>query len=163
MKKILIGLSLIAGIAFAGDIEYAVNVSSNTPTAVLPPCFRPATSSIWYANTAVTNGTVLKVKDTGVFYFVLTTGTTSTNTAPSVTSGMETNGTAVLIAINKSGRKKALITQEANADLWYQTGTTCTTNGGEFAFLKAQQYRTDSDDMVWVYSTSDVKLNVIDK
>lgn len=172
MKKlyILFAIVLVASGAIlaqnAQDAEYSVTLAADTSTTILPPRYNPNTYDYLFAtNTAVTNGWVLRVRSTKQNYMVLTTGTTSTNAAPTGTAGqVETNGTATLIHCRYiGGRDAAYVTQEADASIWYHTAFTATTNGGEYAYKQGQQYRTDQDGAVSVIATNAVKLNIVDR
>jgi len=167
MKKlnlIILLAVLAAGATFAGDAEYPVTLAANTSTAILPPRIRPKSIDGYFPlSTAVTNGYLYRVLATGEDYMVLTGGTT-TNAAPTGVSGqVEANGTATVIhCAYKSPRIMAYVTPEADADIWYHTGYTATTNGGQFAYLKGQQLRTDEQQPTSAISTSAVKLNIKD-
>lgn len=169
MKKlnlIILIAVVAAGAIFAGDSEYSLTLGAGESTVILPPRYNPNdVDGFWTTNSVVTNGYVFRVQSTKENYMVLTGGTTSATNYPSGTSGqVETSGTATVIHCRYKGpRVIAHVTQEADANLWYQTGYTATTNGGEFAYLKGQQYRTDERGAVSVYSESAVKINIWDK
>ena len=159
MKRIVLLFALLAAaFCFADDSEYAVTVAATNSTVIISPAHRPGTWEPWTASTAVTNGTNLR---SGSDYFmVLTTGTTGTN-APTKAVGLITDGTAELLYIK--GRKRAIVTMEADAEVWFHTGTTASTNGGEYAFEQGQQYSSDTSDAVSVWPATAVKLNIITK
>ena len=161
MKKfIVLAIIAISTVAYCDDSEYAIVIPTNTSVVIAAPAYKPSTWQAWTASTAVTNGVNLR---SGTDYFmVLTTGTTDTN-APTKAAGVITDGTAELLYIQQTGRKKLIVTQEANAEIWYHTGTSATTNGGEFAYLKGQQYSSDANGPVSVFSPDGVRLNIITK
>lgn len=163
MKKlILVIMTALVACIYSDDIEYSVTLVPDTSTVILSQAYRkPTVWETWTAETAVTNGTVLKYGSN--YYTVMTTGTTSTN-APTVTvdSGVITDGTAELIWV-RGGRKKALVTQEGNGQIWFHTGSVATTNGGEYAYLQGQQYITTSDTAISVISDTALKLNIRDQ
>jgi len=169
MKKlILITLAVLAvGAAFAQDAEYAITVPATNSTAILPPRNNKQVNidGLWTTNSVVTNGQIFRVLTTKQDYMVLVGGTTSTNTYPSGTAGqVETSGSATAIHCNYlSPRTAAHISQLADADLWYWTGLTASTNGGQYAYLEGQQFRTNEKGAVSVWSATEVKLTIWDQ
>ena len=167
MKKTVL-LSLLMAICLpvmAQDSEYAVTVPATNSTVILPPRKAQITADAgWVATNAVTQGQILFGVTANEYYMVLAAGTTGTN-APTGTAGQtEANGSATLIHCNRTdGREKALVTQAADAEVWYQTGTSADNTGGEYTFAKGQQYSTSEDGAVSVYSTEGVVLHIIDK
>ncbi len=168
MKKLTLSIIiavLAAGAAIAGDSEYSITVGTES-TVILPPRVdNNYRTGLWTTNTAVVNGEILRVLSTKQDYLVLVAGTTDATDYPTgVTGQVETNGTAIVIHCSyRAPRTAAHVTQESIADIWYHTGMTATTNGGEFAFTKGQQYRTDEDGPVSAIASDDVKLSIKDK
>ena len=168
MKKLILILAVLAaGAAFAQDAEYAITVPATNSTVILPPRDNKQVNidGLWTTNSVVTNGQIFRVLTTSQEYMVLVGGTTSTNTYPSGTAGqVETSGTATVIHCHYlSPRNAAHVTQEADAQIWYHSGLSATTNGGNYAYLKGQQFRTNEKGAVSVYSDVEVKLNIWDK
>jgi hypothetical protein len=168
MKKLILTLAVLAvGAAFAQDAEYAITVPATNSTAILPPRDNKQVNidGLWTTNSVVTNGQIFRVLTTSLDYMVLVGGTTSTNTYPSGTSGqVETSGSVTLIHCHYlSPRTAAHVTQEADADIWYHTGLTATTNGGEYAFSEGQQFRTNEKGAVSVWAATEVKLAIKDQ
>lgn len=165
MKKLNIILLLAvmtAGAAFSQDTEYAITLAATNSYVILPPRKAINADAVWVAETAVTQGQVLA--NTNKYYMVLVAGTTATNAPTNTTGRVEVNGTATLIhCLTIPDRTQALVTLESDADIWFHTGKTATTNGGEFACVKGQQYIIDTDEAVSAFSTSAIKLNVKDK
>ena len=168
MKKLILIIALLAaGAALAQDAEYSITIPATTSTAILPPRDTKQTNidGLWTTNSVVTNGQIYRVLTTLEDYMVLVGGTTSATNYPSGTAGqVETSGSVTLIHCHyMSPRIAAHVTQTADADLWYWTGLTATTNGGEYAYLEGQQYRTDEAGAVSVWSATEVKLVIKDK
>jgi hypothetical protein len=161
MNRIIAAIVLLSGVCLAAD-EYAITVPATNSTVIIPRAGQPKTYTTWTASTAYTNGQYVQAPGSQRYYMCLVAGTTST-TAPTAVFGTFTNGTATFIAVPKGGRQKVLVTQEASAQIWYHTGATATTNGGEYAYVKGQQYSTESADSISVYTDSDVKLNIVEK
>ena len=164
MRNLFAIMIIASVVSVSAENQYAITVPATNSTVILAPMGAQKTATIWSTNTVVANGDILRVRNTTRTYMVLVAGTTGA-TAPTTTrqTGLITDGDAGLVYIDTGGREKAIVTQEASADVWYQIGSTCTTNGGEFAYVKGQQYSTASDGTVSVYSTGGVKLNIIDK
>ena len=168
MKKLILIIAVLAaGAAFAQDAEYSMTITADTSTVILPPRDNKEANrdGAWTTNSVVANGEIYRVLSTSQDYMVLVGGTTSTNLYPTGTSGqVETNGTATVIHCHyKAPRERAHVTQEADAGLWYHTGYTATTNGGEYAFTQGQQFRTDTKGAVSVISDTEVKLSIMDR
>lgn len=162
MRKFLFAATLLgAFLLWAEDSQYAVTVGTNS-MVIAAPAYQPADYAPWTASTAVTNGMVLRETSTKNYYMVLTAGTTGTNAPTTKARGKITDGTAELLYINRRGRKKVFVTQESDASVWYHTGKIATTNGGEYAFSRGQQFSTDSSDFISAIADGDVKLNIRD-
>lgn len=165
LTTIFILVVLAAGAAFAGDAEYGITVPATTSTVILPPRVSGYRTGLWTTNAVVANGEILKVLSTGEEYLVLVGGTTSATNYPSATGGQtEISGTVTAVHCDyKAPRTKGLSTQEADVSVWYHTGLSATTNGGEYAYIEGQQYGTDESGPVSVYTSAQVKLNIKDK
>ena len=146
--------------------EYAITVPAGVSTVVLPPRSRGVQADAgWIASTAVTQGSILFNGSNNEHYMVLIAGTTGTEAPDGVYGKPESNGTATLIHCFRSpmGRVRANVTQQGDSDLWYQLGMTAGPGGGEFAYLKGQQYRTDENGAISVYAETEVILNIKDQ
>ena len=164
MKKLVLVLCAIEGICLA-ESQYAVSVTETNSIVIAPRATPPRTYTLWATNTAVVNGEYIRVSDTKRYYMCVVAGTTGTNapTATAAQNGLITDGTAELAPVAPNGRKMLFATQESDASIWYHVGSTATTNGGEFAYTKGQQFSYDGYDEVSAYSTSAVKINITDK
>lgn len=167
MKKtniiLLLAVLAISGAAFAGDTEYAITVSATTSTVVLPPRKPGFRTGLWTTNTVVANGAILQVLSTSQDYLVLIGGTTSATNYPSGKTGqVEVSGTVTAIHCAYFARSAAHVTQEADAGIWYHTGLSATTNGGQYAFSQGQQFRSNEQGPVSVFTDTEVKLNIWD-
>src|SRR6056297_3630774 len=104
MKKTLIVIAtLVAGFALA-DAPYSVTVSTNS--VVLAPSKPLVDTSAWASNTVYAQGAVVT---SGGYYYFATVGGTSSNTAPTNTTGQATDGTVTWHETNKNRRNGVLI------------------------------------------------------
>jgi hypothetical protein len=166
MKKIIsiLFLTLSAACAvFAQDSEYVITVGTNS-TVIAPARKNIVYTNAWMPTNNVPQGQILYCTTNGLKYMVLVAGTTS-NTAPTVSNGQtQVNGSATLIHCQEGVRRtKFLATLESDASVWIKTGTSATTNsGGEFMYLKGQQYKSESGEAISAIASADVKLVIID-
>lgn len=145
--------------------EYSLDVAANTSTVILPPRRNIVADAGWVAEAAVTQGQILYNSENDEYYMVLVAGDLGTEAPDGIYGKPEDNGTAKLIHCFRSprGRIMAAVTQEADAEIWYQNGDEAALNsGGEFAAFKGQQLRTDYNGSVSAISASDVTLSIKD-
>ena len=159
MRKHIAALIIAAFAVAIFAAEYAVTVPANTSYIIVPP------TSIGSGG-AWTSGETNAVGDCRVsngFKYIAVTAGVASNTAPSHTKGIASDGAVSWLAAVKTSRGLVYVAQEASAQLWYHHGTTASTNGGEYAFSKGQQFSTDSQGAVSVWSDTEVKLNISDR
>lgn len=168
MKKFIIPVvvCMMAITAFAQYAEYTITVPANTSTVILPPRTSEVTVDLmWSSGASVAQGKIIRVLATKQNYLVLSAGSLGSSPPTNTTGGVEKNGTATLIHCSTVARRvQAIVSQESDAEIWYLSGfTASSTNGGEFAYAKGQQYITDHAGAISVFSTSSVKLSIRDK
>ena len=158
MKKFIL-ITALAGIALiAGAVDYQITVPATTSYKIAPARNRAPTGT-WTTSTAVLQGDM--VINAGNWYMAIHAGTTGT-TAPVHMSGIVSDDTVLWLFVDKKARTQIAVTQEADAEIWYHDSV-AVASGGVFAYLKGQVYYDESSSAVYVYSDTEVNLNIKDR
>lgn len=161
-KKVIIALAagIIAAIMTltSSGADYHIVVPATTSTVILPAVgqkYAPA----WEAETVYAQGALIK---TSKQVYMAIVGGTAGSTVPALFGHTTVDGTVTWLKVPKK-RTGAFATQQADAQIWYHQGTVATINGGQYAYLRGQQFRTNLKGPISVYSDVEVKLDIWDQ